>query len=96
MIPSKGAPTLFINEEKLPADLRDLLLWEAVVLAPYHSVGEALASLTSGTVLADPEEINASLLSHLPEKVTQLELPNPIERMKAIKTPEEIKSISEA
>ena len=69
---------------------------EGVVLAPYHSVGAALASLSSGTVLADPEEINASLLSRLPEQITQLELPNPIELMKALKTPEEIELISEA
>lgn len=96
LIPSKGTATLFINEEKVPADLKDLLIQDGVILAPYHSVGEALASLSSETVLADPEEINASLLSCLPEQITRLELPNPIERMKAFKTPEEIELISEA
>lgn len=96
LIPATGASTLFINEEKVPVDLKDLLLQEGVALAPYHSVGQALAALSSGTVLADPEEINAALLSQLPEQVAQLELPNPIERMKAIKTPEEIRLISEA
>ena len=85
MIPSKGTATLFINEEKVPANLRELLFRDGVALAPYHCVGKTLASLSSGTVLADPEEINASLLSHLPEQITQLELPNPIERMKALK-----------
>ena len=96
LIPAKGNATLFINEEKVPADLKEQLAEEGVVLAPYHSVGAALASLSSGTVLADPEEINASLLSRLPEQITQLELPNPIELMKALKTPEEIELISEA
>ena len=96
LIPSKGTATLFINEEKVPANLRELLFRDGVALAPYHCVGKTLASLSSGTVLADPEEINASLLSHLPEQITQLELPNPIERMKALKTPEEINLISDA
>ena len=96
MIPPKGTATLLINEEKVPANLRELLFRDGVALAPYHCVGKTLASLSSGTVLADPEEINASLLSHLPEQITQLELPNPIERMKALKTPEEINLISDA
>ena len=96
LIPAKGTSTLFINEEKIPTELRQLLAKEAVSLAPYHSVGQVLSSLPSGTVLADPDEINASLHSHLSDQVSLLELPNPIERMKALKTPEEIHLISEA
>ncbi|WP_293705791.1 aminopeptidase P family protein [uncultured Parasutterella sp.] len=96
LISSQETATLFINEEKVPDDLKDLLLQEGVALAPYHLIDETLASLSSGTVLTDPEEINASLLSHLPEQITRLELPNPIERMKALKTLEEIELISEA
>lgn len=96
LIPTKGTATLFINEAKVPADLKNLLLQDCVTLSPYRSVGKTLESLACGTVLADPEEINASLLSHLPKQITQLALPNPIERMKALKTPEEIELISEA
>lgn len=96
LISAKGTSTLFINEEKIPTELRQLLAKEAVSLAPYHSVCQVLSSLPSGTVLADPDEINALLHSHLSDQVSLLELPNPIERMKALKTPEEIHLISEA
>lgn len=96
LIKTEGPALLFIREEKVPAPLREKLASDGISLLPYEALGNYLTLLAEDNVLIDPEEVNSELFCRLPEKVTVIEAPNPIELMKAVKTEEEVSLIEEA
>lgn len=96
LIEADGKSKLFIDPAKVSDSIRSALKADHTEVLPYEEAGRFLTVLSSGTLIADPHEVNASLLSFIPTGVKVLDLPNPIEKMKALKMPEEIELISEA
>ncbi len=86
LVTEKNA-TLFILDGKVAPDLRARLALDGIVLAPYGSVGAALAALTSPVgLLIDPRRISASLRAAVPASVAVIEAVNPSTLAKSIKS----------
>lgn len=90
-----GADTtrLFVDLEKISADLAAELATDGVTLEPYDAIGGALACLPeSATLLFDPARTTVKLLGAA-AFASKLEGDNPTLLLKACKTPEEIEHV---
>lgn len=100
LIGSDQKAFLFAALNKIKPELRTKLEQDGVTLCNYQGAIEEIEKILSNsdpcTVLADPEELNASLFEIFPEHVRVIEDINPIELLKAQKTPEEIELIQKA
>lgn len=96
LINTNGPALLFIQENKISEELRRKLSEDGISVLPYEALSAQLSGLGEESILIDPQEVNAELFSSLSERAKIIEAPNPIERMKAIKTPEEIRLIEKA
>lgn len=77
--------TLFVHEEKLTASARNSLTASNITIAPYSTVKDALAKYPEYNILADPDEVNYTLMSAI--KAPQIVRDNsPVPTLKAIKT----------
>ena len=87
LIDSKKA-TLFINQQKLSAEIKDYLRSEGVAVADYEKVGEGLKDYFEYNILADPNEVNYTLYKKIGREIVRR--PSPIPFLKAVKTDAEI------
>lgn len=86
---------LFIDEDKIPTDLREDLNEVGVEIHPYDNVVEALGTLSEpSTVLYDPVRTSALLVSAFSSK-DKIEESSPISLAKAIKNEVEIDQLSQ-
>jgi Xaa-Pro aminopeptidase len=77
LIEPHGA-TLFVADDKVPAELRKRLRKDGVEVAPYASAAAALAALQLDTaLLIDPRRVTAGLLEAVAQSVKVVEAVNP-------------------
>lgn len=96
LIDADGA-TLFVDADKLDATLQQALATDAISLAPYAGVDDALAKLPPGAkLLLAPGQVSAALAHAIPEHVTSIEVPGPITAAKARKGERELEHVREA
>lgn len=87
--------TLFIDPEKLTAEVESYLRENEIFITPYNKVREALSSYYAYNILLSPEEINFSLWKSvrcqeiIPDK-------SPIPAMKAVKNETEVEGYRRA
>ncbi|MBK8879731.1 MAG: aminopeptidase P family protein [Haliscomenobacter sp.] len=80
---------LYLEESKLPPDLRKTLEKDGIVIRPYASIESDLAALPSQTtVFLDPGSTSIRLYSLL-RHTHVVETPSPVRDLKAIKNPTE-------
>lgn len=79
--------TLFVREEKIPAEVRERLRADGVELAPYEDAEDALALLGTDTVLLlDPRRITAGMRASVGSGARVIESVNPTTFAKSRKT----------
>ncbi|WP_283149208.1 aminopeptidase P family protein [Silvimonas soli] len=91
------AATLFIDEAKVSAELRQTLAADGVIIAPYNAATTALAALPANvSVLIDPARTTLGLINAIPANVRLIEKLNPSQLFKSRKTTEETAHIRHA
>lgn len=89
--------TLFIAEEKVSDKVKEYLNSFGVETAPYEGIYNALATLSSETIIAiDPNKCNYALKLAIPQNIQIREIPSPITNMKCIKNETELQGVSRA
>lgn len=88
---------LFINEEKLSAEIKQVFFKDNVILHPYNDVYQFVNKLDSDEiVMLDPARLNYALFSNIPSNVKIVESMNPSIVMKAKKNAIEIENTKKA
>ena len=81
---SQDSVTFFVNEEKLPDDVRNYLLDEAVSVEPYEAVLDKVKGYKGRRLLMDPTSVNYNLVTAV-DKMKRILGISPIPMMKAVK-----------
>lgn len=80
--------TLCVQREAVSAEIEAALAADGVTLAPYDDIYRLVSDLPGGTcVLLDGARANYRLTHSVPDDAVTLDLPSPIQLMKAIKHP---------
>lgn len=88
---------LYINEDKLSAEMKAQFAKDNVLLHPYNDIYEDVKTIAKEeAVLIDPDRLNYALYSNIPDGVEKVEQRNPEILFKAIKNPVEIENIRKA
>lgn len=88
---------LYINEDKLSAEMKAQFAKDNVLLHPYNDIYEDVKTITKEeAVLIDPDRLNYALYSNIPDGVEKVEQRNPEILFKAVKNPTEIENIRKA
>ena len=81
---SQDSVMFFVNEEKLPDDVRNYLLEEAVSVEPYEAVLDKVKGYKGRRLLMDPTSVNYNLVTAV-DKTKRILGISPIPMMKAVK-----------
>ena len=81
---SQDSVMFFVNEEKLPDDVRNYLLDEAVSVEPYEAVLDKVKGYKGRRLLMDPTSVNYNLVTAV-DKTKRILGISPIPMMKAVK-----------
>lgn len=93
----KHTAALCAQESAFSEEIREKLSRAGVELFPYESIETQIAKLTAGTrLLVDERKVNDRLLQAIPGGVERIDGESLIERLKAVKTPQEIAHIRAA
>lgn len=87
--------TLFVNEQKLPAEVKGYLIQAGVSIAPYDSIQKGLRDYFEYNILLDPDETSYTLMNAV-DKKRIIRQKSPIPSMKAVKNESEIKGFHSA
>ena len=87
--------TLYVNEQKLSAKVKDYLAQVGVSIAPYEQIQKGLRDYFEYNILLDPQETSYTLM-HVVDKKRVIRKESPIPSMKAIKNETEIKGFRHA
>lgn len=92
---SPAQATLYLSPEKISASLKSTLEADQILLRPYEAIWSDVEHLDGNTHLClDPSHTSIALYSRLdPQRIR--EIPSPIQHLKAIKNPTEIRHIRE-
>ena len=76
--------TLYMNKEKVTADVQRYLADNGIEVAPYEDVAKGLRDYFEYNILLDPDEVNYTLMKAVKREVVRGTSPVPL--MKAVKT----------
>lgn len=79
-----SAATLYINKEKVPADVEQYLQRQGVRVEAYEHVVQGLRDYLEYNILLDPNEVNYALMKMVKREVVRAS--SPVSMMKAVKT----------
>lgn len=97
MVVGMDKAVLCVHEEILSAPIKEKLLAAGVEIEDYEQVDGLITKIAEGkTVWADKGRVSERLIHCIPEGVGQIDSASPLELMKAIKTPEEMRYMREA
>ena len=85
---SSTTTTLYINKEKLTAEVSDYLKAEGIAVDDYENVGNGLKAYFEYNILLDPDEVNYTLYKKASREIIEAE--SPVKRMKTVKNETEI------
>lgn len=85
---SSTTTTLYINKEKLTAEVSDYLKAEGIAVDDYENVGNGLKAYFEYNILLDPDEVNYTLYKKVSREIIEAE--SPVKRMKTVKNETEI------
>ena len=84
MLMAQLGVTLYINKEKVTADVQRYLADNGIEVAPYEDVAKGLRDYFEYNILLDPDEVNYTLMKAVKREVVRGTSPVPL--MKAVKT----------
>ncbi len=97
MLISADRATLFVDNNKVSADIAKILQDSGITLAAYDSVQEALAALTpADLLLLDPSKVAVGTLSKMVDDVGFIEQMAPSTLLKSVKSDADIDHVREA
>ena len=97
MLISKDKATLFVDNNKVGADIAKSLQDSGITMADYESVQEALAALTpADLLLLDPSKVAVGTLSKMVDDVGFIEQMAPSTLLKSVKSDADIDHVREA
>ena len=85
---SSTTTTLYINKEKLTAEVSAYLQAEGIAVDDYENVGKGLKEYFEYNILLDPDEVNYTLYKIVSREIVEAE--SPVKRMKTVKNETEI------
>lgn len=85
---SSTTATLYINKEKLTAEVSAYLQAEGIAVDDYENVGKGLKDYFEYNILLDPDEVNYTLFKIVSREIVEAE--SPVKRMKTVKNETEI------
>ena len=81
---------LFIETGKMPADMREILAEDGIIVREYDEIFSELSEIEEGSVvLVDPVRTSVALFSAIPKNVTVVQKQNMTQLSKAIKNEDE-------
>lgn len=96
-IVTMDAVKLYIDERKLPSEVKSKLADDGVHLYPYNDIYDAVKRFTPGdSVLLDTERTNYALYCNIDSSIHKVEAQNPSILFKAMKNPVELENIKKA
>jgi Xaa-Pro aminopeptidase len=96
-IVSEKETVLFIQPEKLTAEVMDYLTGEGVVLAGYDKINDYIRHYNSTKILITPSKINYQLYTAIPQTCTIIETDvHPADQLKSVKNETEIAGVRQA
>ena len=97
MLISKDRATLFVDNNKVDADIAKILEDSGITLAAYEDVQEALSALTQeDLLLLDPSKVAVGTLSKMADDVGFIEQMAPSTLLKSVKSDADIDHVREA
>ena len=96
MLVTSTDATLFVEDAKVPADVKEYLANEGISLAGYDCVWQALRECSCGTLLLQPNKCNRAVLENLNTACFPLFNDSPVAMMKAVKNDVEIAGFKQA
>ncbi|MGL5256081.1 MAG: aminopeptidase P family N-terminal domain-containing protein [Proteocatella sp.] len=88
---------VYINENKLSAEMKENLQKDGIVFHAYNDIYEDIKKIDANEkLLVDPAKINYSIYSNIPASVKKIEGRNPAILFKAMKNETEIENIRKA
>ena len=91
---SSNTTTLFVNKEKLTAEVSAYLQAEGIGVDDYENVGKGLKAYFEYNILLDPDEVNHTLYKMVSREIIEAE--SPVKRMKTVKNGTEIEGFRRA
>ena len=91
---SSTTTTLFVNKEKLTAEVSAYLQAEGIGVDDYENVGKGLKDYFEYNILLDPDEVNHTLYKMVSREIIEAE--SPVKRMKTVKNGTEIEGFRQA
>lgn len=88
--------TLFIDAEKIPADVQEIFEQERITIRNYEDSARFLAQLETSSILIDPNKITIYHTHAISNKITIIHETNPSTLLKACKAASEIEQIKQA
>ena len=93
----KDIAELFINETKIPTELKAALESNGIKILPYNTISERIKEFESGkNVFVDINKINLWLYESIPAHCNKIEGANPSTMLKACKNDTEIQGVKNA
>ena len=87
---------IYIDEKRLPQDVKDRFTKEAVKVCPYDSIYEDINNLGGKKILVDAKRVNLAIYMQLESAgAVIVERQNPVVGMKAVKNDTEIKNLTD-
>ncbi|ERL56875.1 aminopeptidase P family protein [Psychrobacter aquaticus] len=97
MLISEDSATLFVDNNKVSADIAKILEDSGITLADYESVQDALSTLTpEDLLLLDPSKVAVGTLSKIVDDVGFIEQMAPSTLLKSVKSDADINHVREA
>jgi len=94
---SKAETLLFVEDKKLPSELKSKLKAEGIKIRAYHELTEFLSDLPVSTqILLDPDRTNQAIRKNIPNACPIIEKLSIPCQLKAIKSDDEISNIRQA
>jgi Xaa-Pro aminopeptidase len=89
--------TLYVNEEILDDNIKELLLKDGILISSYNDVYKKIATIEKGKkVLLDYNRVNYMICKSIPSGVEIVNKTNPTVNMKAVKNAVEVSNIKKA
>ncbi len=96
MLVTADDATIYINKEKVTAEIEEYLAGEGICIAPYDEIWNALAAFPHDTILVQPTRCNRAVLENLNSNTFPIFKDSPVAAMKAVKNSVEIEGFERA
>jgi Xaa-Pro aminopeptidase len=85
---------LFVNQTKVPADVKSELEAEGIIIKDYNQISKAVQELSfNDIIILDPDKINVYLYNSINKAAKKIERPNLTSILKAVKNETEIENL---